>query len=80
MAPQQVIIAEEPTYLRGRELGEVPALIAQAATDHGFKQQQLHFTDSPLAGAQHIVKQLQAGDLAFLMVFSQRDEIVKLLQ
>jgi cyanophycin synthetase len=79
MKPDFIIAAEVEPYLRGRELGEVPKLIVDTALEHGMNECDISTFSSPFAGAKHIVEQLQADDLALLMVLSEREEITKLL-
>ncbi|TWX72626.1 Mur ligase [Colwellia sp. C1TZA3] len=79
MQPDFIIAAELIPYLRGRAVGEVPQLIAETALAHGLKKTDIYFFDSPFAGAKYIVEQLQADDLALLMVLSERAEITELL-
>lgn len=79
MMPDYIVVAELEQYLRGRELGEVPKLIADTAIKFGMDANNIYFTKSPFTGAKHIVNQLKPNDLALLMVLSERDDIVKLL-
>lgn len=79
MKPDYIVVTEVEAYLRGRELGEVPKLIANTAIKHGVDAKNIYFSERPLTGAKHIVDQLKANDLALLMVLADRDEIVKLL-
>ena len=65
--------------MRGRALGEVPQLISDTALAHGVKQHNIFTFKSPFAGAKYIIEQLQADDLALLMVLSEREEITELL-
>jgi cyanophycin synthetase len=79
MQPDFIIAVEVEPYLRGRALGEVPQLIIDTALAHGVKQHNIFTFKSPFAGAKYIIEQLQADDLALLMVLSEREEITKLL-
>jgi hypothetical protein len=80
MKPDYIIAAELVPYLRGRELGEVPKLIVDTALAFGMKSSDIHIVDSPYEGAMNIVEQLEEKDLALLMVLSDREEIIELLQ
>lgn len=77
--PDLLVAADLEAYLRGREPGEVPRLIADAAVAMGMSAQNILFSDSPYAGAKLIVEQLQRGDLALLLALSDREEIIDLL-
>lgn len=80
MQPDVLITAELNDYLRGRELGEIPKLMAKTAKEYGMSEENILFTDSPLTGTKAIIEQLEADDLALLMVLSNRDEVVELLK
>ncbi|SLN55800.1 Cyanophycin synthetase [Roseovarius litorisediminis] len=77
--PDIVVATELEGYLRGRNLGEVPVLIEKAAIGAGLSPDQMQFADSPKHAAQMILKQLQPGDLALLLVLAERDEVFQLL-
>ena len=80
LKPDKVVIVELEHYLRGREPGEISEVLKQAYLDRGLQAQQLDFANSPLAGVEHILQQLQAGDLALLLVLDQREEVFQLLE
>lgn len=80
MNPAILVIAEVEHYLRGRQPGEVPQLIAQTAIDLGQKEENIVFVKDPLEGANLISKQIQPADLALILVFTQRKAIAELLQ
>lgn len=77
--PDVIVAAELADYLRGRELGEVPSLIEQSAANHGFNLDQVHRAASPLQAATVILDQVDPGDLALLLVLSEREKVLKLL-
>lgn len=79
MQPDLLWICELPDYLRGRELGNLPKVIAAAVRETQSADVAVHFADSPLEGAEAIVNQLQANDLVFIMALSQRDQIAALV-
>ena len=79
ISPDLLMITETPEYLRGRELGEVPAIISQAARTCGLNEEQISISDSPSSGTAEILTQMKEGDLVFLMVLSQRQAIDALL-
>lgn len=78
--PDVVVAVEMESYLRGREVGEIPSLIKQAAVGAGFKSDQVLFAGSPAQAARMILAQLQPGDLALLLVLAERDEVFQLLE
>jgi cyanophycin synthetase len=79
MQPDFIIAVEVEPYLRGRALGEVPQLIIDTALASGVKQHNIFTFKSPFTGAKYIIEQLQADDLALLMVLSEREEITRFL-
>ncbi|MBE9537488.1 MAG: Mur ligase, partial [Proteobacteria bacterium] len=79
LRPDHVVITELPEYLRGRESGEVSEVIRQACLGGGMEKEQLSFSENPLAGARRALEILRPGDLALLLVHSNRDEVIELL-
>jgi cyanophycin synthetase len=77
--PDVLVAAELPQYLRGRELGETTTLTHQQAKQQGMLAHQLLLADGPAVGAQEILKQLQKGDLALLLVLSEREQVFAML-
>ncbi len=77
--PDIVAAAELPDYLRGRELGEVTRLIKEACIGHGMADDNVLIVPSPSAGAAAILNLLTPGDLALLLVHSERDKIFRML-
>jgi UDP-N-acetylmuramyl tripeptide synthase len=77
--PDYLMIVENPEYLRGRSLGDIPQLITDTALSCKMLQQQIFYAGTPTMGTKQIIEQLQDGDLVFLMVLSERDSVVKLL-
>ncbi|MDP5218434.1 Mur ligase family protein [Ruegeria sp. 2205SS24-7] len=78
--PDIVVAVEMASYLRGRELGEIPALIRQAALDAGLTSDSLLYAGSPTEAARMILDQVQPDDLALLLVLSERDAVFELLE
>ena len=79
MEPDGVWVCELPDYLRGRELGSMPAVITAAVRETGFADVAIRQAGSPLLGFEAILGQLEEGDLVFVMALSQRDDMVGLL-
>jgi UDP-N-acetylmuramyl tripeptide synthase len=79
LSPEYVIIAELPDHLRGRKSGEVSEIIRQECLRCALQEQQLIFSENPLAGVREALNLLQSEDLALLLVFSQRDQVIELL-
>ena len=77
--PDVLIAAELGQYLRGRTLGETLQLTQQQAKKQGMLAHQLALAEGPAAGAQKILDQLQPGDVALLLVLSEREEVFNLI-
>ncbi len=77
--PDRVVITELETYLRGREPGEVSAIMNRACLENGLAPGQIHVAESPLAGVRHALEQMQPGDLGLFLVLADRDQIVEYL-
>jgi UDP-N-acetylmuramyl tripeptide synthase len=78
--PDYLMITENVEYLRGRVLEEIPALISNAAIKAGMSPAQIQYCDTPSNGAQAIVNGIGTDDLVFLMVLSERGEVVNILE
>ncbi|PKI17151.1 Mur ligase [Colwellia sp. 12G3] len=76
----EYVIAELEIYLRGRELGEIPALVKTHLLNNHVAENHITLCDSPLAGAEHTLTKIQAGDVVLLFALDQRDKIHQLLQ
>lgn len=80
LSPDYVAAADNPKYLRGRTLGEIPALIRNASMEFGLPEEHILMAGSPLQGARQIIARLEPGDLALLLVHDQRAGIFDLLR
>ena len=78
--PDFVMAVELPDYLRGRELGEITTLITEECRSQGLADSHILTGNTPTEGAAHILELLQSGDLALLLVLSERDAIFDLLE
>ena len=78
--PDIVVAAELEGYLRGRELGEIPALIEKTTKEKGLPEDRLWRATSPVHAARMILDELKPGDLALLLVLSERDQVLEMLQ
>lgn len=79
-APHRIVAVELEDYLRGRELGEVSALIKKACLENGVQPGAIQKAASPPAGTELIIDELQEGDLALLLVLDERDKVFELLE
>ncbi|WP_209599359.1 Mur ligase family protein [Ruegeria sp. HKCCSP351] len=77
--PDVVVAAELEGYLRGRSMGEIPDLIEKSALEQGYNKTQIQRAASPSEAAAMILKQVEPGDLALLLVLSERDAVLEML-
>ena len=77
MRPDMVVVAELDGYRRGREVGEVPALLQAECLAQGVAD--VLRVDSPSEGVARIMGLVGPGDLALLLVHSERDRIFQML-
>lgn len=80
LSPDQVVIAELPDYLRGRESGEVSEVIRRTCLASGLTDNQLHLSANPLEGAAVALDWLEQEDLALLLVLSDRQAVIELIE
>ncbi len=79
LGPDVVLVTELPDYLRGRGTGEIPALLRAECLAQGIPADRILQAGSPAEGVSQIMALLQPGDLALLLVHSQRDRIFQML-
>jgi cyanophycin synthetase len=79
LGPDYVVVAENPKYLRGRPLGELPALMRAVSLGQGLPADHILMATSPFDGARQIIERLEPGDLALLLVHDDRQKIFDLL-
>ena len=77
--PDRVVITELESYLRGREPGEVSAILRRACLEQGLADNQIHIADSPLAGVRYALEHMEAEDLGLFLVLSEREQVVDYL-
>lgn len=78
--PDVVVAADLEAYLRGRHLGEVPALIKNACIEAGMAEGDIWLKTSPQDGARAVLDAVSDGDLALLIVLSDRDAVFEMLR
>ncbi len=78
--PDAVVTAELADYLRGRELGDVPAIIKQRCLDNGISSNQIFYAKSSLEGAKLAFEWAQPGDFVLLLALDQRDAIFQYIE
>ncbi len=79
-APDTVVTMDMIDYLRGREMGEVGAIIKKTCIDSGIDKSSIIHFSSPYQGAKYIIDRLKTDDLALLLALSERDKIFQMLK
>ncbi len=79
-SPDEVVIVELEEYLRGRELGEVPAVIEAACTANGIPESAVRHVSSSVEGTRYILDEIAEGDVALLLALADRDEVFELIR
>jgi cyanophycin synthetase len=75
LAPDGVVVAENPKFLRGRAFGALPALMRTRCLELGLPPEAILDAPNPGVGADRILDALQPGDLALLLVHDDRTRI-----
>ncbi|TDJ54688.1 MAG: Mur ligase [Gemmatimonadetes bacterium] len=79
MAPDCVVVKEMPKYLRGRELGVVPAMIERELAAAGAPPEAIIRAESELAGVRAALEWARVGDLVLLTAHENRTEMLDLM-
>lgn len=79
MGPDCVVVKEMPKYLRGRELGVVPAMIERELAVLGAPPEAIVHADSELAGVRAALEWAREGDLVLLTAHEHRTEMLDLM-
>jgi UDP-N-acetylmuramyl tripeptide synthase len=78
--PDCLVICELQHYLRGRQLGEIPALIEQYALELGMQPEQIIHAESSLSGAQKALDWAQSGDVLLILSLTDRQQVIDLIK
>jgi cyanophycin synthetase len=77
--PDRIVIKELPEMLRGRQPGEVPAILEDELLRLGVPAGSLSRAESELEGARQALAWARPGDLLVLLVHTQREEVMGLV-
>lgn len=80
MAPDRVLIKELPKHLRGRQPGEVSAILADELGRLGLPAQAVDLCPDDPAATRAALTWAQPGDLLLLLTHSGRSEVLDLLE
>ena len=73
-APRRVILREQPSYLRGRSLGEVPALLEEGLRGAGFSGA-CALAGSEVESLELAAAEAEAGELLILLAHVEREAV-----
>ncbi len=79
LAPDRVIVREQPHYLRGRAPGEVPAILRRAFIELGHPEPELDHADDELPALKAALTWARPGDLLVDLVHTEREAVRALL-
>jgi hypothetical protein len=79
LKPDVVVATDLLGYLRGRNAREIPEIIKQTCLTHSMQDSQILTASSPLDATLQILDLVQPGDIALLLVLSEREEVFELL-
>ena len=75
--PSRVILREKPTYLRGREFGEVPALLEQGLREAGFEPRAIGRAANETASIQQAIA--AGAELVVVLVHTEHEPVSRWL-
>ncbi|MDP6963149.1 MAG: Mur ligase family protein, partial [Planctomycetota bacterium] len=79
-AADRILIKEQVNDLRGRQLGEVPAIMKKSLLEAGFNPDNIETLGSEMEATKSALEWAQEGDLLLLLTLSQRDEVLRYLK
>jgi cyanophycin synthetase len=77
--PDRIVIKELPEMLRGRQPGEVPAILEAELSRLGAPAESLSRAESELEGVRQALAWARPGDLLVLLVHTQREAVMELV-
>lgn len=69
------VVTELERYLRGREIGEVPAIVDEYLRNKSIPSEKIQHAANPLAGAKIAMDFAQPGDVVLLFVLADREQV-----
>ncbi len=77
---ERYLVSDIPGYLRGREPGEVPSVLAEHYRQRGVAGDAIVTLPDPAAAARWALDWCRPGDLAVLITLDQRDQVLNLVR
>lgn len=78
--PDVLLICELESYLRGRELEEMPKLMHKYALEFGMKEEQLLHAKDTIEGTRMALEWACKNDVILLLALDHRDEVINLIK
>ncbi len=78
--PDRIVLKHMPAYLRGRPAGEVVGRLRQRLLAVGAPGDRIEVADSEVDAVRSALRWGRPGDLLLLLLHSQRDEVLRMLQ
>jgi cyanophycin synthetase len=76
----QILIKDQISDLRGRELGEVPAIIKKSLLAAGISEDRIATYGSEMEATKAALEWAEPGDALLLLTLSERDSVLSYLQ
>jgi len=78
--PDRVVVKELPTLLRGREAGEITALLESELRKAGAPEEAVNCCETELAAVEDALAWARPGDLLLLLLHAERGAVLELLE
>ena len=78
-SPDMLVICEMKSHLRGRKIGEIPALIQKYALKHGMQKTQLIHASDTIDGTEKSINWAQKDDILLILALTNREKIIEIL-
>ena len=78
--PDRIVLKELANFRRGREPGEVRALLRRALTARGFPAEAIEESETEAEAVERALAWARPGDLLVLLVHDERDRVLELLR
>ena len=78
--PDHIVVKDLPAMLRGRNAGEVPAILVDELRLLGVPEERFETAETEIDAVHQALAWARPGDLLILLVHTQRDEVLALLE
>lgn len=80
LRPDRIVLKELANFRRGREAGEVRALLRQSLAARGFAAEAIDDAETETEAVERALAWARPGDLLVLLVHDERDQVLALLR